>query len=56
MVNWVETGNAPETLDAVRRNQSVTRTRPLCRYPLVAKYKGSGSTDDARNFTCASGF
>ncbi|HVZ23700.1 MAG TPA: tannase/feruloyl esterase family alpha/beta hydrolase, partial [Vicinamibacterales bacterium] len=28
MVNWVETGKAPETLDAVRRNQSVTRTRP----------------------------
>jgi feruloyl esterase len=58
MVNWVETGKAPETLDAVRRDQSgtVTRTRPLCRYPLVAKYKGSGSTDDARNFACASGF
>ena len=58
MVAWVENGKAPKTLDAVRRDQSglVTRTRPLCRYPLVAKYKGSGSTDEARNFTCASGF
>jgi feruloyl esterase len=32
---------------------SVVRTRPLCAYPEVAKYKGSGSTDDAANFTCA---
>ncbi len=32
---------------------TVDRTRPLCVYPKVAKYKGSGSTDDAANFTCA---
>jgi feruloyl esterase len=30
----------------------VDRTRPLCVYPQVAKYKGSGSTDDAANFSC----
>jgi hypothetical protein len=29
------------------------RTRPLCPYPQVAKYKGSGSTDDAANFACS---
>jgi feruloyl esterase len=30
----------------------VVRTRPLCAYPEVAKYKGSGSIDDAANFSC----
>jgi feruloyl esterase len=29
------------------------RTRPICSYPQVAKYKGSGDTNDAANFTCA---
>jgi hypothetical protein len=28
----------------------------VCAYPLVAKYKGSGSTDEAANFVCSSGF
>jgi len=30
----------------------VDRTRPLCPYPRVARYKGTGSTDDAANFEC----
>jgi hypothetical protein len=30
----------------------VARTRPLCPYPEVAVYKGSGSVDDAKNFSC----
>jgi hypothetical protein len=30
----------------------VLRTRPLCPYPQVARYTGSGSTDDAANFRC----
>jgi feruloyl esterase len=30
----------------------VERTRPLCRYPLVAHWNGTGSSDDAANFTC----
>jgi hypothetical protein len=33
-------------------NGAVVRTRPLCPYPQVATYKGSGSTDEASNFTC----
>ena len=55
---WVEEGKAPEMLTATRRDQSgaVTRSRPLCQYPLVAKYKGTGSTDDAANFVCSTGF
>ena len=28
-------------------------TRPLCAYPTIAKYKGSGDSNDAANFTCA---
>jgi feruloyl esterase len=30
----------------------VDRTRPLCVYPAVAVYSGTGSTDDAANFKC----
>jgi feruloyl esterase len=58
LVAWVEDGKAPDTLTATRRDQSgaVTRSRPLCQYPLVAKYKGTGSTDDAANFACSAGF
>ncbi|HTQ54250.1 MAG TPA: tannase/feruloyl esterase family alpha/beta hydrolase [Bryobacteraceae bacterium] len=53
VVRWVEEGQAPETLRAVRHEPGGgVRSRPLCRYPLVAKYKGSGSTDDAANFEC----
>jgi feruloyl esterase len=51
---WVEQGKAPETMIASHADRSgtVDRTRPLCRYPRVARYKGTGSTDDAANFTC----
>jgi feruloyl esterase len=58
LLAWVEEGRAPETLRAARRDQAgtITRSRPLCQYPLVAKYKGSGSTDDAANFVCSAGF
>lgn len=51
---WVERGKAPENIIASHRSGSqVDRTRPLCPYPQVAKYKGSGSIDDAANFVCA---
>ena len=30
----------------------VDRTRPLCAYPKVAVYSGSGSTNEAANFAC----
>ncbi len=50
---WVEGGKAPGHIEASRVRNGVTdRTRPLCPYPQVAKYNGSGSTDDALNFTC----
>jgi feruloyl esterase len=55
---WVEDNKAPGPILALHfpANAPPTkpdRTRPLCPYPQVAKYKGSGSTDDAANFTCA---
>lgn len=52
---WVEQGNAPEVMIASHMDKAgtVDRTRPLCVYPKVARYKGTGSSDDAANFTCA---
>ncbi len=54
MEAWVDKGIAPEQVMAVKRNAQggVLQSRPICAYPLVAKYKGSGSTDDAANFIC----
>ena len=50
---WVEQGRAPEQLTASHlTGGKVDRTRPLCPYPQVAKYKGTGSIDDAANFVC----
>jgi feruloyl esterase len=50
---WVDTKQAPDQIIASRtRGGKVDRTRPLCAYPQVAVYSGSGSTDDAANFSC----
>ncbi|MFN3324819.1 MAG: tannase/feruloyl esterase family alpha/beta hydrolase [Bryobacteraceae bacterium] len=55
LIEWVEHGKAPDRLTASRRDAAgkVVRSRPLCPYPQVAKYKGAGSIDDAASFTCA---
>jgi feruloyl esterase len=49
MERWVEQGVAPKEIIAKGKDL----TRPLCPYPQVAKYKGTGSTSEAANFTCA---
>ncbi len=50
---WVEQGKAPDQIIASHAtNGVVDRRRPLCPYPQVATYKGSGSTDEAANFVC----
>ena len=50
---WVEKGQAPARIEASHSaNGKIDRTRPLCAYPQVARYKGTGSIDDAANFTC----
>jgi hypothetical protein len=49
------TGDAkgPDTLPATHATGgAVDRSRPLCNYPKVARWNGSGSTDDAANFSC----
>lgn len=54
LIQWVEKGVAPSTIPAARVvDGKPVRTRPLCPYPEVAKYKGSGSIDEAVNFACA---
>lgn len=59
IVNWVEAGNAPNTIMAANANASqastflpLNRTRPLCPYPQYAQYAGPGDIDSAASFTC----
>jgi feruloyl esterase len=50
---WVSSGRTPRSIVASHMTGGVVdRTRPLCAYPATAKYTGTGSTDDARNFRC----
>jgi feruloyl esterase len=51
---WVETGKAPERIVASQmKDGKINRSRPLCPFPQVALYNGTGGTDDAANFSCA---
>ena len=66
LVKWVEQGQAPDAVIAAVRGAgnaggvnnelpphwSPTRTRPLCAYPKVATYKGSGEIESADSFVC----
>jgi hypothetical protein len=66
LVDWVEKGVAPESVVASARgagnaaavNADVpaawapNRTRPLCPFPQVARYKGTGSLESADSFAC----
>ena len=66
LVKWVEQGEAPQAVLASVRGAgnaggvntelpadwSAKRTRPLCAYPTVATYKGSGSLEEASSFSC----
>lgn len=54
---WVEGGPAPETLIGAKfvnddLRQGIAFTRPLCAYPKVARYTGSGDTNVAASFVC----
>ena len=66
LINWVERGQAPDSVVASARGAgnaggvnaevpsiwSATRTRPLCPYPKVARYNGTGSLESAASFSC----
>lgn len=66
LINWVENGVAPDRIVATARgvgnaggvnndvpsNWAVNRTRPLCPYPLTARYDGTGDVERAESFSC----
>jgi hypothetical protein len=66
LVAWVESGVAPDSVTAsvrgtgnaggvnadVPASWAANRTRPLCPFPKVARYKGSGSLESADSFVC----
>ena len=65
LVQWVEQGKAPDTVLAQARGAganvvntelpagwSANRTRPLCVYPKVARYNGTGDVESASSFSC----
>jgi feruloyl esterase len=50
---WVERGRAPDQIISSHSTKGVVdRTRPLCPYPQVAVYNGTGSTNEAAHFVC----
>jgi feruloyl esterase len=55
---WVEQGIAPAQFIGTKYvdNEPATRavkfTRPVCLYPAVPRYKGTGNPDDAASFAC----
>jgi feruloyl esterase len=54
MEAWAASGKAPDSIVASHVTAGkVERTRPLCPYGKVAKWKGAGSTDEAASFVCA---
>ena len=55
LVDWVERARTPDRIEAKANPMSPWpgRTRPLCAFPKVARYKGSGSLEDARSFACS---
>jgi feruloyl esterase len=53
MEQWVEQGKVPEAIVASHASGGkIDRTRPICAYPQTAHYNGTGSIDEASNFTC----
>jgi feruloyl esterase len=49
---WVEKGKAPDSILATNPPNQKPMSRPICPYPQIAKYKGTGSPDEAANFEC----
>ena len=50
MDRWAETGKAPDRLLATKPNSALTR--PVCAYPALPRYKGTGNPNEAANFDC----
>ena len=66
LVAWVEKAQAPDRVIASARGAgnaggvnaelpsgwAANRTRPLCPFPTVARYNGTGDLEKAENFSC----
>ena len=54
IVDWTENGKSPDGLMATALKDAAWpgRSRPICAYPQITVYKGSGSIEDGRNFIC----
>jgi feruloyl esterase len=52
---WVEQGEAPDQIVAAHMTGGkIDWTRPLCPYPEVARWSGSGTANNEKNFACVS--
>jgi feruloyl esterase len=51
---WREQNDVPKSITAARVTERgrIDMTRPLCPYPQQAVYNGSGTINDAANYTC----
>ena len=59
LMRWVENGTAPDSIIATKfagdsPTGEVVSQRPLCPYPSVAQYDGSGDANEASSWTCGS--
>ena len=66
LVAWVEQGDAPQRITATARGAgnvggvntevpvawAAGRTRPLCPYPEVARYRGFGDVEASSSYRC----
>jgi len=51
--SWVERGTKPTRIVASHQtNGKIDRTRPLCPFGQVARWNGTGNTNDEANFSC----
>lgn len=54
LIEWVEGGKPPDDMVAFQLNEGkLSRSRPLCSYPQIAQYKGSGDVSKASSFACS---
>jgi feruloyl esterase len=55
---WVENHTTPDAVVASTYkvdgdpSSGIVRSRPLCPYPQIARYRGTGDINDAANFAC----
>ena len=60
LARWAERDRPPQTVIATGRADnrerqdgwSTTRSRPLCDWPKVARYRGTGDLESAESFRC----